>query len=321
MIDNIDENKLYRIIKTIKDEELGEVFLISYLCTKDENNLYIMKRLYINTDEEKYKILENLEKLKNVDYKYIIKLHDYFIEHIDDKEIICIIIDYYDNSNNLERIIYNTNILNSRNIWRIFIQLILGLKSLDSNNIIIKDLYPQNIYLDSVNNIIIGGLGLILQLTYKGIEDNKNKHENIDDKESIILGKNEINKSSYYISPEILKGEKYDNKSYIWSLGCILYEIQYKKKLFEGKDFKENILSINYNLPEEEKDDYLKILPKLLCEKERRLAINELIFNSIFKKKVIEVNIFTEIVKNDLKSKEINVNFCIIFNFTYKYRF
>ena len=47
MIDNIDENKLYRIIKTIKDEELGEVFLISYLCTKDENNLYIMKRLYI----------------------------------------------------------------------------------------------------------------------------------------------------------------------------------------------------------------------------------------------------------------------------------
>ena len=320
MIDNIDENKLYRIIKTIKDEELGEVFLISYLCTKDENNLYIMKRLYINTDEEKYKILENLEKLKNVDYKYIIKLHDYFIEHIDDKEIICIIIDYYDNSNNLERIIYNTNILNSRNIWRIFIQLILGLKSLDSNNIIIKDLYPQNIYLDSVNNIIIGGLGLILQLTYKGIEDNKN-NENIDDKESVIPGKNEINKSSYYISPEILKREKYDNKSCIWSLGCILYEMQYKKKLFDGKDFKENILSINYNFPEEEKDDYLKILPKLLCEKERRLTINELIFNSIFKKKVIEVNIFTEIVKNDLKSKEININFCIIFNFTYKYRF
>ena len=39
----------------------------------------------------------------------------------------------------------------------------------------------------------------------------------------------------YYISPEMCEGKKYDEKSDIWALGCILYEMASLQKTFEGK--------------------------------------------------------------------------------------
>jgi len=41
----------------------------------------------------------------------------------------------------------------------------------------------------------------------------------------------------YYLSPEIVKEERYNNKSDVWSLGCILYEMCCGKHPFEGKSF------------------------------------------------------------------------------------
>ena len=38
----------------------------------------------------------------------------------------------------------------------------------------------------------------------------------------------------YYISPEICEGKAYNEKSDIWSLGCVLYEIACLQKTFEG---------------------------------------------------------------------------------------
>ena len=39
----------------------------------------------------------------------------------------------------------------------------------------------------------------------------------------------------YYLSPEICIGQKYDYKSDIWMLGCILYELCTLRRPFEGE--------------------------------------------------------------------------------------
>ena len=54
------------------------------------------------------------------------------------------------------------------------------------------------------------------------------------------LDKNkEFNKEKYnlkYIAPEILNGDKYDEKCDLWSLGIGIYALAHKKYPFEGKD-------------------------------------------------------------------------------------
>jgi NIMA (never in mitosis gene a)-related kinase 1/4/5 len=48
----------------------------------------------------------------------------------------------------------------------------------------------------------------------------------------------------YYISPELCKGEPYNHKSDIWSLGCVLYELCTMKHPFEAQNYEALIKKI-----------------------------------------------------------------------------
>ena len=74
-----------------------------------------------------------------------------------------------------------------------------------SQNIIHRDVKPQNIFLDSDLNVKLGDFGVSKML------------------ESI--SKNEYTKvgTPLYISPELVQNKKYDYKVDIWSTGCVLY--------------------------------------------------------------------------------------------------
>lgn len=45
----------------------------------------------------------------------------------------------------------------------------------------------------------------------------------------------------YYISPEICQGYPYNNKSDIWMLGCVLFELCNLEKPFSGCSLHVNI--------------------------------------------------------------------------------
>ena len=82
------------------------------------------------------------------------------------------------------------------------------------NNIFLNYICPQNNFLDNKNNIKISGFHYLL--------DFKPNNSN-----GTILP---------YLSQEIFKKENVDEKSCIWSLGCILYELSFKKLAFQNKD-------------------------------------------------------------------------------------
>ncbi len=75
----------------------------------------------------------------------------------------------------------------------------------------------------------------------------------------------------WYRAPELLLGLPYTSKIDVWSLGCIYYELLYKKVLFKGKD-NHHQLNLIYNTP---KFDHL--LGKMLKLSEARLSSTNLL--------------------------------------------
>ena len=209
-----EANNSYEIIKAIGKTKKWELFLVLYDLDKSgTKNNYLLKKIEIESEKEKDKISKEIKQINLIDSKYVIKIYDFFIENQNQKEICCIIMDYYEYGN-LESLINQKYSLNYRIIWRIFIQIVLGIKELHKNDIILKNLCPRNIFIDSERNVKIGGYGLALD----------------------FVDEEYLNSLSLYTSPELLNGQDYTKKSDIWSLGCILYELSFKKRAFQFLD-------------------------------------------------------------------------------------
>eukprot|EP00961_Rhodomonas_salina_P144539 1946285-Rhodomonas_salina.1 len=89
-----------------------------------------------------------------------------------------------------------------------FVQICLGMKHVHDRKILHRDLKSQNIFLSNKKRIIkLGDFGIAKVL-----------------KHTMEVAKTAIG-TPYYLSPEICEGKSYNNKSDIWSLGIVLYEL------------------------------------------------------------------------------------------------
>ena len=72
----------------------------------------------------------------------------------------------------------------------------------------------------------------------------------------------------YYASPEVWKDQPYDNKSDIWSLGCVLYEMITLKPPFRSEDMEglyKKIMSGSYSrIPSVYSNELARIISTLL---------------------------------------------------------
>ena len=260
----------YEVIKIIDKTDKGEILLVTNNKTD-----YLLYKIEINSKKDKELICEEITKLNLIYSKYLIKIKDYFEKNIKQKDYYFIVIDYY-KKGNLNKLLNQSHLLTSRMIWRIIIQLILGIDSFHKNDIIIKKLYPDNIYFDDNMNIKIVGYGMYLDFS------------KIENSNSIDL-----------LSPEVLNGQDFSKKSDIWSLGCILYEMYFKEKPFKLIN---NNFDFNYKITDNCEPDIKYILSNLLCNENKRFLITDIINDKVFKKKLLEVNLFDEIVENNVKS-------------------
>jgi len=97
--------------------------------------------------------------------------------------------------------------LSEQRIWKFFIEMCLGIQYLHTNRILHRDIKTINMFLTKNDNIKIGDLGVAREL---------NQTANM---AHTVVG------TPYYLSPELCEEKPYNNKSDIWSLGCVLYEL------------------------------------------------------------------------------------------------
>jgi serine/threonine protein kinase len=133
-------------------------------------------------------------------------------------------------------------------VWRIFIQLVKGLKALHDLKILHRDMKSANVFLFSNGSAKLGDLN-VSKVARRG------------------LGYTQTG-TPYYASPEVWKDKPYDNKSDVWSLGCVLYEMITLRPPFRAQDMEglfNKVCKGQYSrIPERFSDDLFQVVQFLL---------------------------------------------------------
>ena len=176
--------------------------------------------------------------------------------------------------------------------------MILGLNSIHKKKILHRDLKSQNIFLTKDLNIKIGDLGVAKKL----IKTNFAK---------TFIG------TPYYLSPEICMEKPYNDKSDVWAIGCILYELCCFNYPFDAKSQGALLLKILNNEPEKIDTNFyskdLQNMITLLLNKnyELRPGCGDILKMKIILEKGKKYNLLNDIINNNEIFSNIN---CININ-------
>ena len=195
----------FEILKKLGDGSYSVVYKVR---RKADNNIYALKKVNLQKlkEKEKQNALNEVRILASIKSPFVISYKEAFIEESD--KSLCIIMEYADRGDLYQKIVQFKKsgcLIEETDVWRIFIQMVRGLKALHDLKILHRDLKSANIFLFSDGSAKIGDCN-VSKVVYKG------------------LGYTQTG-TPYYASPEVWNDDPYDNKSDIWSLGCVTYEM------------------------------------------------------------------------------------------------
>ena len=229
----------------------GTFSSVNLVKRKIDNQTYAMKRVKIIQlqEKEKQNALNEIRILASLNHKNIIGYKEAFFD--EETQTLNIIMEYANDGDLSTKIKYNLKnglIFRENIIWSYIIQILEGINYLHENKIIHRDLKSANLFLMKDGTLKIGDLN-VSKIAKMGIAFTQ-------------AG------TPYYASPEVWLDKSYDNKSDIWSIGCIIYELCMLKTPFRGTSMKNLCLNIQKGEYEDicnfYSDDLRKVIQKML---------------------------------------------------------
>ena len=223
--------KDFNILDEIYRSRFGIVYKAEF---KYDKKVYVLKERKIAELGQQKDVLNEVKLLQQLRHVNIVQCEGWFRDV--DRKSLFIVLEYCEGGDLfqfLERRRKNLvpsdisarripNYLEEREIWYIFSQICSGLRHLHENGIIHRDIKTLNILLTNNNRLFkIGDLGVSRQVS-----------EN-----TFLL--NTFYGTPLYLSPELIENKSYNEKTDIWSLGIILYELCALKPPFTGNSFPE----------------------------------------------------------------------------------
>ncbi|NXX66388.1 NEK5 kinase, partial [Spizella passerina] len=216
----------YELIKQIGEGSFGKIFLAKGKmddepCVIKEINL---TKMPVKEKEASEKEVILLAKMKHANIVT-------FYASLQEENKLYIVMEYCDGGDLMKRINMQHGVLfDEDQILTWFVQISLGLKHIHDKKILHRDVKAQNVFLSNNGRVAkLGDFGIARQLN----STTEFAHT--------CVG------TPYYLSPEICENRPYNNKTDIWSLGCVLYELcalKHPVSTFQGNSLHELVLKI-----------------------------------------------------------------------------
>jgi len=211
----------FEVLEFIGEGSFARVSKVRY---KPTEQIYVWKELDYGqmSDKEKQMLVDEVNILRELNHPNIVKYYDRIIDH--EKKRIYIIQEHCD-AGDLDMVIkdhrWNNKKIPEDFIWTVLSEISSALQACHKKHsrgrVLHRDLKPSNIFLSSLDgrpkkfqltglSAKLGDFGLARFLGDKSLAQTH-------------VG------TPFYMSPEKIKFKSYDEKSDIWALGCILYEM------------------------------------------------------------------------------------------------
>jgi NIMA (never in mitosis gene a)-related kinase 1/4/5 len=245
----------------------GSYGVVYKVLKRGDKQFYVLKQISLfNMNKAQIDEVKNESKiLASLNSMFIVRYYDSFI----DNNNLNIIMEYCDGGD-LSHLLNNQmktgKLPNEDKIWKFFIQISLGIAYIHNKKILHRDLKTLNIFLTKDDKVKIGDLGVAKVLNQTNFA-------------RTFVG------TPYYLSPEICEEKPYNEKSDVWALGCILYEMATYKHPFNATNQGALILKIlrgKYDpIANKDLSSDLKKMVDILLEKSyfKRPAVTEIIKN------------------------------------------
>ncbi len=202
----------YQIIEELGKGGMGRVYKANDIDIKEKVAIKLIKP-EISSDNKTIERFQNeLKFARKIRHKNVCQMYDLNRE----KGIYYITMEYVEGEN-LKNMIRMSGQLGKGTAISVARQVCAGLAEAHKLGVIHRDLKPSNIMIDREGNVRIMDFGIARSLKAKGITD-----------AGVMIGTPE------YMSPEQVEGKDVDQRSDIYSLGVILYEMVTGRVPFEG---------------------------------------------------------------------------------------
>ncbi|XP_057577140.1 serine/threonine-protein kinase Nek1 isoform X3 [Hippopotamus amphibius kiboko] len=212
----------YVRVQKIGEGSFGKAILVK---STEDGRQYVIKEINISrmSNKEREESRREVAVLANMKHPNIVQYRESFEEN----GSLYIVMDYCEGGDLFKRINAQKGILFQEDqILDWFVQICLALKHVHDRKILHRDIKSQNIFLTKDGTIQLGDFGIARVLN-----------------STVELARTCIG-TPYYLSPEICENKPYNNKSDIWALGCVLYEMCTLKHAFEAGNMKNLVLKI-----------------------------------------------------------------------------
>ncbi|KAJ2161413.1 negative regulator of the PHO system [Coemansia sp. RSA 552] len=207
-------------------EHLGEgTYATVYKGRSPKGNIVALKEIHLDPEEgAPSTAIREISLMKELDHENVLKLLD--VVHTETK--LMLVFEYMDKD--LKRFMDaagNHGALPPQTIKVFMYQMLKGIKYCHDMRVLHRDLKPQNLLINSHNQLKLGDFGLARAI---GIPVNTFSNEVV---------------TLWYRAPDVLLGSRsYSNTIDIWSAGCIMAEMYTGRPLFAGSSNDDQLIRI-----------------------------------------------------------------------------